>query len=122
MRTFNTQAEVDAALDDNGNLFINDDVRFNCDVKIAGSIIAEDIIARDIDAGNISAGDIYARNIYALDINACSIYAWNINYYAVCLARTKFTCRSIEGTRKNSRHFCLDSEAVVLSVDIKIKQ
>jgi len=88
-------------------------------------INAEDINARDIKAGDIKAGDINAWDINAWDINAWDINAWDINaedinardikagdisYYAVCFAYNNISCKTIKGTRKNSKHFCLDGK------------
>jgi hypothetical protein len=83
----------------------------------AGDIKARDIKARDIKAGNINASDIKAGNIDALDIEARDIKAGNIEardikYYAVCVSYQNITCEKIEGSRDNSKHFCLDGEIV----------
>ena len=73
MKVYNTQAEVDADLVD-GNLIVDDDVKFEVSVIIAG-----DINAGDINAGNINAYNIDAGNINACNINACNINAGDIN-------------------------------------------
>ena len=99
MKIFKTQEEINQALNSDGNLIIKDSVTFECSFAIARNISAE-----DISAWNISAGDISARNISA----------WNIDYYAVCVAYNSFKCRSIIGKRKNSKHFCLDSEIKII--------
>ena len=120
MKIFKTQEEINQALNSDGNLIINDSVTFECSFAIAGNITAWNISAWNISAGNISARDISALDITAWNITAWNISAWNItaldisardiDYYAVCVAYNSFTCKSIIGKRKNSKHFCLDSE------------
>jgi len=93
MKVFKTQAEVNAALNEHGNLALDDDVQFECSVKILGDINARnikalDIKARnidawDIDAWNIDAENIDARNIEAENINAGDIDAWNIDAWNI---------------------------------------
>jgi hypothetical protein len=93
-------------------------------IKIeAYDINAQDIYACNIYACNITAQDISAHNILACNINALDIYARNIDavninarkikYYAVCFAQETLSCVSIEGKRKNCKHFCLDSEIII---------
>ena len=76
-------------------------------------INARDITARNIKARNISAEDIWGRDIYAKDITAQNIKADDISYYALCFAYNNIKCKTIEGRRKNSKHFVLDGELVV---------
>ena len=92
MKIYNTQVEIDADLDEAGNLNIQDGIDIRCDCTIKG-----DITAWDISAGNISAGNISARDI-------C--------YYAVCVAYQTFTCRAVKGRREKSLHACLDSAII----------
>ena len=83
-------------------------------------IHAENIDALDIDALDIYALDIYAYNIVARNIKANDIKANNIDannieanniiYYAVCFAYQNIKCKSIKGTRNNSKHFALDED------------
>ena len=90
----------------------------------AVDIKARNIEAWDIDAWDIKAWDINARNIDAVDINAVDIKArnieawdldaWDIEYYAVAFAYKSFKCKSIKGSNKNSKHFCLDGEIKIL--------
>ena len=87
MKIYNTQADIDAALDKAGNLYIEDDIVIRCNCVIDG---------------DITAGDIKARNIKARDIS----------YYAICVAHQTLTCRKIKGHREKSLHTCLDSEIV----------
>jgi hypothetical protein len=82
------------------------------DIK-ARDIKALNITARDIDAWEIKARDIDARDIRALDIKSLKIDALNITYYSFCIAYESFKCRTIKGTRKNAKHFCLDSEIYI---------
>jgi hypothetical protein len=78
------------------------------DIK-ARDIKALNITTRDIDAGEIKARDIDARNIDAWDIKSLKIDALNITYFSFCIAYESFKCRTTKGTRKNAKHFCLDS-------------
>ena len=80
----------------------------------AWNIKAWDIEARDIEARNIKAWDIKAGDIKAWNIEAGDINALNIKYYAVAVAYNSFKCKSIKGSRKNSKHFCLDGEIKIL--------
>ena len=116
-----------------GNLVVTGKIEINLELKISGNIKARDIKARDINArdinarninagninaGNINAGDINAGDINAWDINAGNINAgninaWNIRFYAVCFAYIKIVCKSIIGSRKNSKYFALDEGVVI---------
>ena len=99
MKIINTQQELEALIDDDNNIVIDDDLMLNCNIEVKANIIAWDINARDIKAGNINAQDIKA-----LDIKA-----ENILYYAVCFAYNSISCKSIKGKRfENSKHFALD--------------
>jgi hypothetical protein len=80
----------------------------------AVNIDAVNIDAGNIDAWNIDAKNIDAGNIDAKNIAARNIKAGNIEYYAVCFAYNKIVCKSIKGRRGNSKHFCLDSEIVLM--------
>ena len=97
MKIYNTQVEIDADLDEAGNINIQDGIDIRCDCTIKG-----DITARNISAWNITAGDISARDISAR----------NISYYAVCVAYQTFTCRAVKGRRENSLQACLDSAII----------
>lgn len=79
----------------------------------ARNIMVRDIYTLDINANNIIANDIYARNIKARNIYANIIKAKDIKYHAFCCAESKFICNSIKGDKKNSKHYCLDSEIIV---------
>ena len=122
-----------------GDLVLKEDTVFDVGIEVKGSIFcsgslivkgnikALDINAGNIDAGNINAGNIDAEDIKAWDINAGNINAWNINawdikawdikagdisYFAVCFAYKNINCKSIEGRRKNSKHFVLDGKLI----------
>ena len=103
----------------NGDLILKEDTVFNESIEVIGNIICEEgiwnIKARDIDAWNIKARNIDAWDIKARNIEAENIEAEDISYYAVCYARKSFVCKSIEGKRKNSKHFCLDGELEIRS-------
>ena len=116
---------IDFELDINSNIRAGDikarDIKawdISAEDISAEDISAEDIKALNINAQDINALDISALNIRARDISAEDISAENINannilYDSVCYARSKFVCNSIEGTRPNSKYFCLDSEIVI---------
>ena len=110
MRTFNTQKEIDSALDERGSLIIDDNVTFNCDVKISGNI----------NAWNINAGNINAVDINAVDIKAWNINAENISFYAICVSYASFRCKFAVGRRDNAKAICLDSE-IVYTADTAVK-
>lgn len=117
MKTYNTQAEIDADIID-GVLKVDDDIKitFNCIINAhisAWDINALDISAWDINAWDINAGDISAWDIKAWNISALNIEAGDISFYAVCFAYEKFSCKSISGRRENSKFFCLDSEVII---------
>src|SRR3990167_29589 len=99
MKTYKTQAEVDADIKNN-ILKIEDSVTFECSIEIKARIVARNINAGDINAGNINAWDINARNIIAGNINAWDINARDISFYAVACAYSNLICRSIVGRRE----------------------
>ena len=107
MKTYNNIEEVKADIVD-GVLKVEDDVTFTFDLDIYANIDCYNINASDIDALDIDASDINALNIKARDIDALNINAQDISYYAVCFAYKNITCKSIEGRRENSKHFCID--------------
>ena len=93
MKVYKTQAEVDADLVD-GNLIVDDDVKFEVSVIIAGNINAGDINAGDIDAGNINAYDI--------------------NYFAFCTSYRSIKCTSHKARRNNAHSpICLDGKLTI---------
>lgn len=123
-------------LDVESNIDVNDIIAH--DIKCwnigAFNINAQDIIAHNIRAFDIDAIDIKANNIIAIDINAYNInasdidandimahdiIAKDINYSAVCFAHNSIKCKSIQGRRKNARHFVLDGKLEVIENDDK---
>ena len=109
MKTYNTQAEIEADIENNV-LAVNESVVFECNfaipaaIYVLGDITARDITARDINALNITARDINAGNIDALNINARTI-----TYYAFCCVCNSITCDSIKATRdKHCDPICID--------------
>ena len=106
MKTFKSLEEIQPYYNENTNTyeFIENgmrlDVKFEFDLMTDSNIFAQNIDAWDIDAWDIDAWDIDAWDIDAGDIS----------YYAVCVAYISFACHSVQGRRKNSRHFCLDGE------------
>ena len=93
MKIINTQEELEALIDDNGDIVIDDDLTINCNIKIEANIQAWDIKAADIEARDIKANDI--------------------SYYAVCFAYKSIICRSIKGRRDKSKHFVLDGTITI---------
>jgi polyisoprenoid-binding protein YceI len=111
MKVYKTQTEVDADLIQ-GDLIVDDDVKFECEVTIPGDINAGDIVA-----GNINAGDINAGDINACDINARDITAGNINYYAFCTVYGSIKCTS--HTARRAKHYspiCLDGKLTIKKI------
>ena len=53
---------------------------------------------------------INARDIKAWEIKSWDINARNISYRAVCFAYKNIKCKSIQGRRKNAKHFVLDGK------------
>ena len=131
-KEFNSLEEIEEYYDEKSNTYIFkedgkyiDLVVFNFDLDInanieagsidaldicAGNIKAYDIDTKDLNSVNIEAWDIYARDIYACNIEADNIKARNISYFAVCFAYDNIKCKSIEGSRENSKHFVLDGK------------
>lgn len=91
------------------------------DIKVkdidACNINVSDIDANDIKAYDINADNIYANDIDAYDINSNNINAKDINYWAVCFAYNDIKCKSITGSRENSKHFVLDGKLEVTEND-----
>ena len=129
MREFNNIEEMKEFYNEETNEFKVDEsikINFNIDCSWdinawdinAWDIKARDIKARDINAWDIKAWDIKARDINAWDINAWDIKAWDIkardiNFYEVCVAYNSFRCKSIQGAKKNSKYFCLNSDVEI---------
>ena len=109
-------------IEEDDTYVFEDDITINFPLNVdahinarAWNITALNITARDIEAWNITARDIDARDIIAVDIEARNINAGcidvtNIEYWAVCIARLSFKCKSVKGRRENSIHKCLDQE------------
>ena len=129
MKTFNSIEELKPYLNEGTNTYIfNENVRFNFNLSTSANIKAPDIKAWNINAGdikawNVTAFDIKARNIEAYEINAYNIFAsdinaynldaWNIFYFAFCIAYKSFACESVLGRRTNSIHKCLDGDIII---------
>ena len=91
MKIYHNQKEFEADIK-NGVFKSNESIdisEFNLDIE-ARIEVDGDINARNIIAGNINAGDI--------------------NYYAVAFAYKNIKCKSIKGSRENSKHFVLDGK------------
>lgn len=117
MKEFNSLEEIEKYYDKNTNTYVFkknglyiDLVKFNFDLTVRANIDASVIDAFNIIAWNINAGNIKAHDIYADDIFAFNIIANDISYYGVCVAYENIKCRSIEGRRKNAKHFVLDGK------------
>ena len=136
-REFDCIEDIEEYYDEKSNTYVfMDDGRyidliiFNFNLKIDANIDACGIIAKNISAYNISASDIKADNIKADNINAYDIHAdnieaynikaRNISYYAVCFTYYNLKCKSIEGRRKNAKHFALDGKIEVEEDESKI--
>ena len=120
----NKQEELEALIDSNNDIIIEDDLIIRCDINIDTNINARNINARNIkamgiNARNINAWDINAGDINAWDINARNINAGDIEYYAACYAYNSIICKSIKGQRTNSKHFVLDGELKIKEEDAK---
>ena len=143
MKIYKTQLEIEndvkkGVLEIIGDVKFECSFRIEASIKVTGNIFTGNISAENISARNISAGDISARNIFAGNISAGNISAWdisagdisagdisaenisagdisaeNISFYAVCFAYRKFICKTIKGSRENSKYFCLDSEVII---------
>ena len=119
MKIYKTQEEVDADLNEHGDLILNCSVKFEFSVKIKRNITAGDIDAWDIDAWNIRAGNIDAWNIDAWNIDAGNIRAGNIragdlSFFALCVAYGSIKCKSWRARReKHLTPQCLDGALTV---------
>ena len=131
-KEFNSLEEIQKYYDEKSNTYIfkeNGDyidlIVFNFDLDIDANIDAWCIDALNVSAANIKAYDIDTRDLHALNIDAWDVYAWdieacniaaenikarNISYFAVCFAYDNIKCKSIKGSRENSKHFVLDGK------------
>ena len=131
-KVFNSLDEIQKYYDEKSNTYIfkeNGDyidlIVFNFDLDIDANIDAWCIDALNVSAANIKAYDIDTRDLHALNIDAWDVYAWdieacniaaenikarNISYFAVCFAYDNIKCKSIKGSRENSKHFVLDGK------------
>ena len=57
--------------------------------------------------------DIQFKLEITANINARDINAWDIVFYAICVARQTLVCKSITGERNNAKYLCLDFEPVI---------
>lgn len=113
MKIYKTQEQIERDVK-NGMLIVDDDVEFEVSFKIDASLkINGSILAWNITAWNITARNISAVDISAWDISVGGITARDIAFNAVCYAYRTFKCKSIKGTRKNSKYFCLDSDVKI---------
>ena len=111
MKTYETQAEVEADIKD-GVLNIEGDVVFHCDISIRANI---NVINGNILAGNIDALNVTALDVTALDIIVNNLEARDIKYYALCLAYGSITCASIEARREvHQKPICLDGQLTIV--------
>ena len=103
MKIYKTQAEVEADIKD-GLLKVDDDVKIECNININASIICRNLYCWDLDCGNLNCGNLDCGDL------DCG----NLSYYAIAVAYYKFKCKSVVGRRINSKHFCLDSEVIIM--------
>lgn len=120
IREFNSLEEIQKYYDKGSNTYIFEEneepidlIVFNFDLNVEANIKALNISVDNINAIDINACDIEAAVINARDIKAWEIKSWvinarNISYRAVCFAYKNIKCKSIQGRRKNSKHFVLD--------------
>ena len=124
IKEFNSLEEIQKYYDQETNTYVFKengeciDIKFNFDLEVSANIVACDIIAckikaHDIYANDIKADEIIANNIHTHDIKAIDIKADDISYYALCFAYNSIKCKSIEGRRKNAKHFVLDGKLEV---------
>ena len=92
---------------------IADDI--NCYNINSDNIDAKNVDCCHINSKNIIANNINSRKIIATDIIADNIKANHIDYYAVCSAYHSLECKTIQGRKKNSKHFCLDKEIEIIN-------
>ena len=107
MKIINTQEELEALIDDNGDIVIDDDLTINCNIKIEANIQAWDIKAADIEAWDIKAADIESRNIKAGNLGAWSIKTANIeasNIQARRIESRNIKAANIEALIIQARH------------------
>ena len=97
MKIYKTQQEVESDIKD-GLLKVDDDVKIECNIIINASIIC----------WNLDCGDLHC-----MDLDCMNLDCRDLSYYAVAFAYESFKCKSIEGRRNNSKHFCLDSEVKI---------
>ena len=113
------------SLSKNDNIVTNKDLYLHCKINIDLNIKCKNIVSEyDLVLGNLEANSLTVKNITANNIKATTIQAENINarsievlnnikannikYYAICFAYNDINCKSIQGTRNNSKHFSLD--------------
>lgn len=125
IREFNNLEEIQKYYDKETNTYIFEEneepidlIVFNFDLNVEANIKALNISVDNINAIDINACDIEAVVINARDIKAWEIKSWDINarnisYRAVCFAYKNIKCKSIQGRRKNAKHFVLDGELEV---------
>jgi len=117
MKIYKTQQELEADIKD-GLLKVNDDVKIECNININASIICWNLDCMNLNCGNLNCGDLNCGNLNCWnldcrDLNCMDLHCRNLSYYAVAFAYESFKCKSIEGRRNNSKHFCLDSEVKI---------
>ncbi len=81
-----------------GNIFGKNGKKFNLEVK------------GNLEGHNLTCLDLKCHNLDCLDLECENLDCMNLSYFAVAIAYKSFKCNSVKGKRKNSKHFCLDSE------------
>ena len=132
MKIYKTQQEVEADIKD-GLLKVNDDIKIECNININASIMCRDLDCGylycqnldcwDLDCMDLNCGDLNCmdlncmdldcKDLNCMDLNCRDLHCGDLSYYAVAFAYESFKCKSIEGRRNNSKHFCLDSEVII---------
>jgi hypothetical protein len=112
------------------NVIVSKDLYIYCDLDLDINIKCKSIFsdydlsmgnldALNVRVKNLTANTIKLTNLNAEDVNVRSvealnkIKAHNIVYYSVCFAYNNIECKSIKGTRNNSKHFSLDGELLI---------
>ena len=118
MKIYKTQAEVESDIKD-GLLRVNDNVKIECNISINASIICWDLDCGNLECMDLDCKDLNCWDLNCWDLNCRNLNCWDLNcmdlsYSAVAFAYESFKCKSIKGRRNNSKHFCLDSEVIIM--------
>jgi len=115
-----------------GDLVLTEDTIIDNDLTVEGDIRCEggswnlkcqDLDCWDLDCWNLKCWNLDCWNLDCLNLKCKDLKCWdlkcqelkakNVSYYGVAVAYNSMEVESIKGRRKNSKHFCLDSEIVI---------